>query len=769
MGLIGIWCMHFIGNRAIKLHDNDPDLQLVYSPGYTGLSVALPIFGLMIAFANAEVNVRQPWIHLLSLVITGILAGLSVVGMHYVGNFGITNYKLQYQSGNLAGSIILAIGDCLTVLLLFYRWREQWINAWWRRALCAAVLAGGVSAMHFTASVGCSYTLVSYNTVAAVKSRNLQVIIAGVLCGAAAIIVLGVLFFTRHRAKVLKQRAQKVMLACAIFDPDGRIMVTNEGTLPAREITDKFNYSTFSEEFSTAHHVLHWIYRVTFNWSGVADLVPKMKSHLGAHVEETEEESSPSSSSSSAIYDPSTYSDYSIIFRERFCVAAAHLAATMHIPLQKLGVLYDKIIETGTLPDDKPARRTSRAAHKALSHDLELGTKPHLFGKGQLLFLVRKVPESEADRLLNSGYRFAPIQNVGRNIAEPLQIPLTVLESHIADLKHYVDDLEKADVPGTWLSFFALIAKPHSSGFDVLVKKQDQSQLPAAQFIERPPQQSEVDFLNRMHGWSAQACVNFLDEQSESFSQFSPRDQHFAGKIRMAIFQLTKQVPSEWFRQAHFYARPKYAHYSKRLTGQPTMTTVLYSFIVMGDMHTSIDAYNDVTRAPFTFFSTRQRCYASSPDHAVLSREIHQEFGPLLARKTPKRPTGPRRILSSVSGHSRHRSKSASGMDIHRGSMARTDSSSEHELVDKPNRVAAVKEENEDDNGRDNIWGGILVNSETVIKTDHKSEYTTDSGKDLGLGLVTRVQVGTASQEETFADELYKVTTHKYMPEKPGY
>lgn len=62
-------------------------------------------------------------------------------------------------------------------------------------------------------------------------------------CGVAALIAGGVLWFWQQRTKVLKGRAEKVMLACAFFDSkDGsRIMVTNEGILPAREVTDRFN------------------------------------------------------------------------------------------------------------------------------------------------------------------------------------------------------------------------------------------------------------------------------------------------------------------------------------------------------------------------------------------------------------------------------------------------------------------------------------------------------------------------------------------------
>lgn len=59
-------------------------------------------------------------------------------------------------------------------------------------------------------------------------------------CGIAAISVLIVLFYTNHRKKILAERAQLVMLACAYFDEDGNVMVTTEGALPSQMIAKRF-------------------------------------------------------------------------------------------------------------------------------------------------------------------------------------------------------------------------------------------------------------------------------------------------------------------------------------------------------------------------------------------------------------------------------------------------------------------------------------------------------------------------------------------------
>lgn len=44
-----------------------------------------------------------------------------------------------------------------------------------------------------------------------------------------------------RRAKMRKDRAQKVVLACATFDPDGKVMLTTDGVFLCREITDSYH------------------------------------------------------------------------------------------------------------------------------------------------------------------------------------------------------------------------------------------------------------------------------------------------------------------------------------------------------------------------------------------------------------------------------------------------------------------------------------------------------------------------------------------------
>jgi NO-binding membrane sensor protein with MHYT domain len=145
MGGISIWCMHFIGNRAVVLGSGVRIFQIAYNPGYTALSFFVPILVLLAAFLAVGSNDSVSWIR---LVLGGTLAGLAICGMHYLGQAGISNYTSVYNIGNVVGSAIIAIFASITALTVFFLLRATWTNSWWKRAGTGAILAGAVSGMH---------------------------------------------------------------------------------------------------------------------------------------------------------------------------------------------------------------------------------------------------------------------------------------------------------------------------------------------------------------------------------------------------------------------------------------------------------------------------------------------------------------------------------------------------------------------------------------------------------------------------------------------
>lgn len=156
MGGIAIWCMHFIGNRAIVLGNGEAKLQIVYNVGFTILSLVVAIIALFLALWAMGSNER---VSITRITLGGTLAGFGVCGMHYVGQAGIANYDCIYIVPYVVGSCIIAVLACTAALGVFYLYRSLWNNSWWKRVLCAMALSFAISGMHWLAAVGTQYRL----------------------------------------------------------------------------------------------------------------------------------------------------------------------------------------------------------------------------------------------------------------------------------------------------------------------------------------------------------------------------------------------------------------------------------------------------------------------------------------------------------------------------------------------------------------------------------------------------------------------------------
>lgn len=161
--------MHFIGNRAIILGDGSPELQISYNAALTAISFFLPIIVLFMAFA--AVGAKEE-ISLVRLSLGGTLAGLGICGMHYLGQASVTNYDCIYYVAYVIGAAIIAVTAATAALGIFFVFRATWNAAWWKRGICALILAGAVSGMHWLASVGTQYRLKRNTSFTSNNSRN---------------------------------------------------------------------------------------------------------------------------------------------------------------------------------------------------------------------------------------------------------------------------------------------------------------------------------------------------------------------------------------------------------------------------------------------------------------------------------------------------------------------------------------------------------------------------------------------------------------------
>jgi NO-binding membrane sensor protein with MHYT domain len=178
MGGIAIWGMHYIGNRAILLGDGDEVLQISYNPAFTALSFFVPIAVLLAAFTTVGSNEQ---VSLVRVGLGGALAGLSICGMHYLGQAGISNYTCVYSIPNVVGAGVIAVVATISALTIFFILRSMWANAWYKRGLTAVILAGAVSGMHWLAEAGTQYRLKQDASLVLGPSRNSIIIVVIVL------------------------------------------------------------------------------------------------------------------------------------------------------------------------------------------------------------------------------------------------------------------------------------------------------------------------------------------------------------------------------------------------------------------------------------------------------------------------------------------------------------------------------------------------------------------------------------------------------------
>lgn len=178
MSSVAIWSMHYIGNRAIVLRNDELELQIRYSPGFTAGSFFMPIFGIGAAFYFFSVTEK---VSILGTIGGGVIVGFTVCGMHYMGQGGIANYTPVYSWPYILGAAIIAVTASTVALGLFFYLKSHWTNSWQKRGACAVILATAVSGMHWTATVGTAYRLKS-NNLSRVNGLSRQATVIVVIC-----------------------------------------------------------------------------------------------------------------------------------------------------------------------------------------------------------------------------------------------------------------------------------------------------------------------------------------------------------------------------------------------------------------------------------------------------------------------------------------------------------------------------------------------------------------------------------------------------------
>jgi NO-binding membrane sensor protein with MHYT domain len=140
----GIWSMHFVGMLAVSL-----PVTINYDVLLTLVSalVAILVTGLGLFTASyGALTLRK-------LAFAGVLMGLGISTMHYVGMAAVrANCVINYDSGLVATSVLIGILASTLALWLAFNPRGAWLT------LPAATVMGlAISGMHYTAMAAATF------------------------------------------------------------------------------------------------------------------------------------------------------------------------------------------------------------------------------------------------------------------------------------------------------------------------------------------------------------------------------------------------------------------------------------------------------------------------------------------------------------------------------------------------------------------------------------------------------------------------------------
>ncbi|KAL5341682.1 hypothetical protein BJX70DRAFT_43201 [Aspergillus crustosus] len=698
MGGIGIWCMHFIGNRAIVLGSGDDSIQVLYSVSFTGVSFVLPVCVLLAAFYAAGTSEKAGYSRIL---IGGVLTGGSVCGMHYVGQLGISNYGCSYQAANVAGAAVIAVVASTAALSIFFRWRASWTNRWWRRGACGCLLALAVSGMHWTAAVGTSYR--DHNpsaTRGGQLSRTQTVIICSVLACVACGILSACAIAAGGDHRRLRTQAQQLVLASVFFDSEGHIMVTPHALLPTRKIVDRYLGKTFSDDDLTrTHPAFLWAFRASRNWKIVKEVVPYMRDRIdvegAAHRGHMTKGIDSDKEAEANAFDE--------LFKRHFCVAAHELADELKQPLEDLGTLYDDVLTTSS-----SSSRFSRA----------MGYSRHRAGKGQLIFTVRQVQKQEATRLAALGFRFTAIDHVTSLLASRMNVGSGALEVHLKDMRDFAASSRNFESGIHLISF--IIRPTVRDRFEVLTAKGTGNPLPSMTLATKRLQLPHLELIAHMEGWSIPTCLDWLaSKKAQGYKEVDD----FREELMEALTTLALSLPPDVNQASRFSPRPLIAP-CRPADGSTNKTCMILAFCTVGSLSTRI-TNPDYAFMPFRLFRIQQQVNSGATDVDGLAKELSKGL-----------------LYSNI------RSGSATSADV--------TPSLRHKLSLWPSRgrphgrLRTASQESLTDS---TPLGDIIVHREVKVDIAKLADPTSAVGKQASI---TVVEAGDAAAQ-TYVDELYNL------------
>lgn len=478
---------------------------------------------------------------------------------------------------------------------------------------------------------------------------------------------------------------------------------------------------------------------------------------------------------------PLSYDDYSRLFRESFCVAASDLAAELRNELEDMGILYEKVMMTGTIMERIAQERNEfmRALglrRETKQNDLESVTGLNVFGKGQLLVLASGCSRREASRYGVEGYRFETLEKISDRLAQNMQVTKHYVANHLQHLRELALEEPLPSPRGTLLGCFIMRPVVSKRCWDVAARIDSLERLPYVQLTPKGVDAEALAVVHQLDGLSVAECCHMLDERTGNDDSLVSK---FADSFRVRIAHLATIVAEPFFQHAVFSAKMlKVPTFDLALIA-PTTCNLLV-FHIIPDVHSSgLKSSPCLIYTPLSFFKCRQQCVMGAPHHASFNRQVQIEFASLAARTTSdSRPSRPpmNRSSSTVSSFMRGPNAAWWSSKVPTPSVVSVGSSKGRqpsaieqgqELTPMSSPTSSqkntVKEPKEPKNPKNLPFGGIMVSQDYTVESVAKIQRE-DSMDVLNLGLGAKSFVGIDETEmSTYVDELYEMARERWQ------
>lgn len=480
-----------------------------------------------------------------------------------------------------------------------------------------------------------------------------------------------------YTARIMQRyanKAQQVVLAAAVFDKHGRVLVSTDGLLPSEKITDAFLEKTPQDSFTVAHPLFQWMFQASRNWSSITGIITGIANHL-THLPHNERDSS--RGGIKLITDHGELIDnYDVIFRELFCAAAAGLAEKMKTSLQDVGILWDEILATGGggHAAHAQARRRQQTLDRSLeiddyskdvdSHGVLINGEDDLaekgmfkeqvqiqeFGRGSLMFLVRRVESSrDVEALAAAGFRFAELHQVSGIIGSTMQIKTRSIEIKLRNMAGYAEQNDMLEA-GVHMALFGVRARVNNAyGFDVLARRNARNLLPAVQIPLARLDAWHINFMRQFERMTPHHIARRID----SLKHLAPKEMMFASQLRDSIEALRALIEDSIFDESVLVSKTVEMPCRPTAPGSPPGSCTVITFRIVIPIHLKIES-PCCEFVPLNLFKVHQLVYKNSPNHLVFARSVHREIAPII--NTVPVLTLPSKPANAMLSHSRRTS-----------------------------------------------------------------------------------------------------------------